>query len=117
MYTSEELVSLTNLGNGAAVEKFDLELERVLHDLDDINKDPNAERTITLVVKFKPTGTQGIVETIIHCDPKMGKRKAFTTHLMIGHNGRRMEAREMFKQRPLEFKDADNKVVSIGKEE
>ena len=117
MYTSEELVSLNNLGNGAAVEMFDNELEKVLNNLQDINKDGKAERSITLTVKFKPTDTQGIVSTQIECKSKLSGQRIFPTHLMIGHNGRQSEAREMFQQQPLQFKDPDGKVVPIERKE
>ena len=30
MHTSEELASLVNIGNGAAVEQFDIEMQKIL---------------------------------------------------------------------------------------
>ena len=39
-------VSLTNLGNGAAVELFDHELQKVLANIDDPNTDPKEKRKI-----------------------------------------------------------------------
>ena len=48
MHTNEEKLTLSNLGNGAAVELFGIELRRVLKDVMDPNTDPKAVREITL---------------------------------------------------------------------
>ena len=52
--TSDEKLSLANLGGGAAVEKFDTELQKVLDNIADPNTVENAGREVTLKVKIKP---------------------------------------------------------------
>lgn len=47
-------VSLSNLGNGAAVELFDSALNEVYSNIDDLNTDLTAVREVHLVVKIKP---------------------------------------------------------------
>ena len=113
MYTSEELTSLMNLDNGGAVELFDLALNQVLEDIGDLNKDQSKERTITLKVTLKATDTPGIIHTKINCDPKLGPRRSRSTHLMVGREHGKMQAREMYQQKPLTFGD---NVTPIRKE-
>ena len=113
MYTSEELVGLINLGNGAAVEMFNTELEKVLNNLDDINKKSKDERSITLVVKFKPGETHGIISTSIEVKSKLSGQRVFATNIMMGRKGAKVEARELYQQQPLDFK---NNVVQIERE-
>jgi hypothetical protein len=50
----EPSVSLQNLGGGAAIELFDLELQKVLENISDENTRPAVVREITLKVKIKP---------------------------------------------------------------
>ena len=46
MYTAEEKINLSNLGNGAAKELFERELDRVLKDILDPNTEATAQREI-----------------------------------------------------------------------
>ena len=111
MFTADQDASLTNLGQGAAVEKFDHELKRALSDLLDPNKESKKERKITLVVKLKPSDTQGVVNTTIECDATLAKRKSFSTNLLVGKGPGGVEAKELIqKQQKLEFGD---RVVDI----
>ena len=78
-----EIVSLDNLGRGAAVEKFDDELRKVLENI----LDPNttlAAREVTLKVKLTPDETRGISVTDIVCSSKIAPRKPFRTTLFVG---------------------------------
>ena len=52
--SGEEVVSLASLAGGAAIERFDDELARVVANILDPNTDEKATRTITLKVKVKP---------------------------------------------------------------
>ncbi len=70
-------VTLATINHGEAVEKFDLALEDVLKDLVDPNKDPDAERAITLTVKLQPKKKKGghrygPTNVTISCKAKFG---------------------------------------------
>lgn len=54
MKASEEKLSLANLGQGAAIEKFDRELQKVLDNIQDPNTGATAKRSVTLTVSLKP---------------------------------------------------------------
>ena len=47
MYTSDELTSLINLADGAAIELFDMELLKVLENIQNPNRQKDLEREIT----------------------------------------------------------------------
>lgn len=48
-------VSLDTLNNGAAVERFNYELARVLENILDLNTSPTAGRQVQLTMKIKPS--------------------------------------------------------------
>jgi len=50
--------TLLNLGGGAIVEQFDDQLSRVMANIDDLNADAKAKRTITIEVSFEPDATR-----------------------------------------------------------
>ena len=67
---NEEKLSLTNLEGGAAVEMFDIALQKVLENIHDINTSAGA-REITLKVKVKPMDeNRSIIVYAITCPAK-----------------------------------------------
>lgn len=60
MAEDDEIVSLVNLGNRAAIALFDAELKKVLANILDINMQESPKRTITLKVSIKPLADRGI---------------------------------------------------------
>ena len=67
---TEEKLSLTNIEGGAAVEMFDLALQRILENIHDINTTVDA-REITLKVKITPVGDdRSIIAYGILCNTK-----------------------------------------------
>jgi hypothetical protein len=67
----EERLSLANLEGGAAVEMFDIALQKVLENIHDINTTADA-REIILKVKVRPMeGNRSIIFYSIDCSSKM----------------------------------------------
>ena len=60
-----EKVTLNNIGNGAAKELFDYELQRVLENIEDSNTDPTKVREITMKFKMKPSADREVIITEI----------------------------------------------------
>ncbi len=89
----QELVSLTNLGGGACVEKFDDELRKVVENILDPNTTLKA-RKIVLEVTFTPNETREISVTDIECSSKLAKVKPFKTTLFVGAGAEGAEAVE-----------------------
>ena len=67
----EEKLSLVNIRGGAAVEMFDIALQKVLENIHDINTTEEA-REITLKVKIKPVPeNRSVVVYSIACPTKI----------------------------------------------
>jgi len=98
MNYSDEAPSILNIAEGGAVEMFDLEMAKVFKNLSNPNRTPDAEREITLTIKFKPTDAKSIVDAKISVKTKLAARRTIST-LMHVENG---EGRELVqKQRSL----------------
>jgi len=88
------MITLTNLGGGAAVERFNYELNRVLQNIHDPNTPAQAVRTITLTVKLTPDETREIADTSISCSSKVAPFRDFPTRIFMRKVGDEVIARE-----------------------
>ncbi len=87
-----EKVTLANLAKGAAVERFDAELARVLDNIADINTKCKSARTITLTVKIVPTEDRAIGAVDIGCSSKLASMSNVEHTLHLSQEGRRQIA-------------------------
>lgn len=86
MQNEEEVVSLENLGNGAAVELFNRELQRVLDNIQDPNSLETAKRSITLTVGIKPLADRGLGGVEIACKSTLAPTQSFSTRFYFGRD-------------------------------
>lgn len=85
---SEDFVSLANLGDGAASERFDIELRRVIENIMDTNTKATAKREITLKVVMKPDDDRDYSDVEIHITSKVAPIRPYPTTVYIGiHKG------------------------------
>lgn len=91
---SENVVSLSTLGNGAAVQLFQVELQKVLDNIVDENTNPKAIREVTLKVKVKPDEDRDYGQVSISCTSKLAPMAPFGTNFFIGKRGRQGVAQE-----------------------
>lgn len=83
MPTSEEGLSLASLGRGAAIERFDDELQRVLNNIIDPNTSDSV-RSVTLKVTFKPNESREQCAVQISCASKLGTSKPVPATIYVG---------------------------------
>ena len=91
---TREEVSLATLGSGAAIERFDRELERVKENIADPNTDPKKMRSVKLEVKFFGNEERSYAVMEIHTESKLAPMKPYETGVFIGTDGRRVRAYE-----------------------
>lgn len=60
-------VSLETIQNGAVVDMFNEELQKVMKNIADENTKPDAVRSITITVKIKPDKTRRSAATQVDC--------------------------------------------------
>lgn len=117
--TLGEPLSFENLGCGAAEEKFEEGLKRVLANILDPNTLPETAREIVLRVKIKPSANRSEASVIIDCQTKLASDRPFPTRIFIGKDIQgHPEAHEVnANQYQLFPKEKDNiKAITAGKE-
>lgn len=83
---SEKTVSLETLGRGAAVEKFNQELARVVANILDPNTPPEKARAVTLKVTIKPDKNRLAASVKIECTSSCAPADGFATQFFMGRS-------------------------------
>lgn len=114
--TEQPIVSLENLGRGAAVELFDDGLQKVLANINDLNTSAKTTRQVTLKVTIKPSENRDIAEVAIECVPKLAPVAPVGTRIAIGKTlSGKVEAREWNNpQADMFVGNEQSKVYKIG---
>ena len=105
MSEEEVTLSLLNLKNGAAVEMFDRQLQRVYNNIGDVNTSLK-EREITLKVKIKPSKDRSLLAINIECPPaKLAGQdiEETTADLRMDERGRFFGRERIPLQRSIKF--------------
>lgn len=107
--SEEKYVSLDTIGQGAALEMFQAELDKVLTNILDPNTRPTTVRRITLSVDIKPDEDRSFGTVAISTAAKLAPVKAVGTAIYIGSRAGHPVATER-DNRQLAF---DENVVGI----
>ena len=83
---SNEL-TLANLGNGAAVEKFNESLQSVIANVLDPNTEAKTKRRIVLEVTFVPDRDRDIGAVTVSCQARLAPTVSFRTQAYLGRDG------------------------------
>lgn len=82
--------SLTSLRNGALVEMFDIEMQRIAKNIADPNTSAKKKRAITIKIEFQPNEERGAAVCGIQVTPTLApiKPAATTVYFRELHDGR-----------------------------
>ena len=111
MHTSKERVSLDNLGLGAAIEIFNVELEKVLKGIVDPNPEPKKPREVILKVRFEPDDDRFLTDVDIVWHSKLSPTKTYNTKIIVDREAGKVEAHELVPAQKELFGDTDNDMV------
>lgn len=108
-----EKVSLANLAGGAAVERFDAELARVLDNMADQNTKVKEARTITLKVQIVPTEDRAMGVVSIQASSKLAGMEKIGSAVELVQEGRKQVAYQRTAKQGDLFPDGA-KVMNVG---
>lgn len=115
--SKKEMVTLDNLGGGAAAEMFQESLKKVIANIVDPNTKPDATRSITLQMKIKPNKNQRdmcVVELLV--SEKLATVLPFETAIFVGMKQGEAAATEYAPQQQTLFdQSTEEKSTGVGK--
>jgi hypothetical protein len=81
-----ETMNLSDIGNGALEELFQHELKKVLHNIADVNCDPEKERAITITFTFKPSINRTTAAIGVKIGSKTVSTEGFRADAFLGND-------------------------------
>lgn len=84
MVAEQKPLSLATMLRGEALAQFDAVLEQVAANIMDPNTEATQARTISLVLKVKPTTSREVAAVSVAVTPKLAPSKPATTTFVIG---------------------------------
>jgi hypothetical protein len=79
-------LTLATIAKGAAPERFQDELARVVANILDVNTDPEAIRAITMTVKIKPSESREMATVALEVKSKLAPPKAVPDTMYFGRS-------------------------------
>jgi hypothetical protein len=76
-------INIGNINGGAAVDQFELALQKVLENIVDLSTVATATRSVTLQVVFKPHSDRIKVETEIHVSAKLATTETHKSQMFV----------------------------------
>ena len=115
----EEKMTLATIGEGAAQELFEEQLQRVLKNISDPNTVQTAARSITLKFVFKPDDDREGSAVQIMASSSLAPDKPFPCRVMLANGTEGFEAYEVKKpkQMPLFDQTDTGKVIAMERTE
>lgn len=80
---AEQIIDLNSFAEGAASEKFNNEMQKVLDNIADPNTDPKAGRTVTLTVKIKPSENRQAAEVSVVAKSSLAPAKEVSSTIIM----------------------------------
>jgi hypothetical protein len=88
------VLTLSTLADGAALELFQAELDRVLRNIQDPNTDAKPTRKITLEVSFHPDEAREVGEVKVKVSARLAGSKGAKTRVFFGRHKGQLVATE-----------------------
>lgn len=79
----EYIVNLNEFAEGAAAEKFNREMQRILENIADPNTDPTKKRTLTMTVTLTADAARDVVATDVAVKSKLVPENSVGSKLLI----------------------------------
>lgn len=110
-----EMVTLENIGGGAASEMFQACLEKIIENIVNPNTKPDAVRSITLKMKVKPGKKDRSLCTVeLACDEKLAPVMPFETAMFVGMDHGVAAATEYAPQQQTLFDQSQQQEKATG---
>ena len=118
MAEQEHIVSLETIAEGAAVAKFNRELQRVLDNIADPNTPARAKRAVTLTVSFRPDQDRKRADVDIEVKPSLAQDRPADTTVWFGkRDGKNVAAEANPNQGMLFDKKEPVRIVALQRKE
>lgn len=87
-----KLVSLDTINNGAVIDLFNEEFEKLLMNISDDNTQPDKQRSISITLRVKPSKDRSKADTTVEVKSNLAPLKPNESFIVFSSDGRRVQA-------------------------
>lgn len=119
MNQGQESSSIIEMARGAVIERIDMEMLKVMENIQDLNTEPSKARSITIKVAFKPDNSRENIKVSYQVQSSLAPAAPIETSLYAGMRKGQMFAVENVPQIPgqMALNDTEQempKLVALG---
>ena len=81
---NNDAISIIQMARGAVIERIDLEMYKIMENIQDLNTEPSKERSLTITVKMRPDNNRENVKVAYEVKSKLAPAAAIETSLYCG---------------------------------
>ncbi|KAB2860022.1 MAG: replication terminator protein [Exiguobacterium chiriqhucha] len=96
-------IDLNNFADGALLERVNMEIEKVLENIQDLNTDATKKRKVTITLDIEPNDRRELANVVSSVKSTLVPTTAVSASLMIGHDGRQVIGRELKSSMPGQY--------------
>lgn len=96
-------IDLNNFAEGALLERVNMEIEKVLENIQDLNTDATKKRKVTITLDIEPNDRRELANVVSFVKSTLVPTTAVSASLMIGHDGRQVIGRELKSAMPGQY--------------
>ncbi|MBP1917211.1 hypothetical protein J2Z23_004196 [Lederbergia galactosidilyticus] len=83
---SKQIVDLNEFADGAVSERFNLELQRVLENIADLNTEPTTKRKISLEVTLTADEARDVILASVQAKTRLAPAKKLESKIIMDHD-------------------------------
>ena len=100
---SEDLLTLANMAGGAVLERFNIEMQKVITNIADPNTDPKKKRSVTIKVTVSPNEQRNMAVLDIETKPVLVPAMPVNTSIVIDRDKKgNVVAAELLSNHPMQ---------------
>lgn len=96
-------IDLNNFADGALLERVNMEIGKVLENIQDPNTDATKKRKVTITLDIEPNDRRELANVVSSVKSTLAPTTAVSASLMIGHDGRQVIGRELKSSMPGQY--------------
>lgn len=96
-------IDLNNFADGALLERVNMEIGKVLENIQDLNTDATKKRKVTITLDIEPSDRRELANVVSSVKSTLVPTTAVSASLMIGHDGRQAIGRELKSSMPGQY--------------
>lgn len=96
-------IDLNGFAHGALLERVNMEMDKVLENIQDPNTEATKKRKVVITLELEPNARRELADVVTTVKSTLVPTTAVSASLMIGHDGKKVIGRELKSAMPGQY--------------